>query len=71
MLVNLLDPIHPWTVFNISHDAEVVIQTDTIHVLKDGSVVESGTPRELATKSDSNFAVLFPELTRQVLNKNV
>ncbi|MBX2860543.1 MAG: ATP-binding cassette domain-containing protein, partial [Vampirovibrio sp.] len=69
ILDNLFDRSLPWTVMNISHDAEVVVMTDTIHVLKAGGIVESGSAQELARASSSTFRLLFPELTRQILQK--
>lgn len=50
-----------WTVINITHDPELLQLTSKVFVLERGSVVESGSPRELITKN-SAFARLFPEL---------
>lgn len=71
IIAKLFDPELPWTIFNISHDAEVVIQADKIFVLKDGKVVESGKARELAKDKESAFSNIFPELTRQIKAKAV
>ena len=51
-----------WTVMNITHDPELLRLTSKVFVLDRGTVVESGSPRDLSTK-DSTFARLFPELS--------
>ena len=56
ILSRLFYPNLPWTIVNISHDAEVVIQTDKIFVLQEGSIVESGDARDLAKDSESVFS---------------
>ncbi len=55
-----------WTVFDISHDAEVVMRSDKVYVLSDGKICESGTPTDLAWRDQSEFGHLFPELARQI-----
>lgn len=59
-------PEQSWTILNISHDAEVVQRSATVHVLQAGEIVESGAPEELVLRPQSAFAALFPELTRQI-----
>lgn len=55
-----------WTVFDISHDAEVVMRSDQVYVLSNGKISESGTPTDLAWRDQSEFGHLFPELARQI-----
>jgi ATP-binding cassette subfamily B protein len=71
ILDNLLNKKLQWTVINITEDAEVVVKTDIVHVLQDGQIVESGSPEELAGSSSSIFSTLFPELVKQIQEKNV
>jgi ABC-type bacteriocin/lantibiotic exporter with double-glycine peptidase domain len=71
ILDNLLDKKLKWTVINITEDAEVVVKTDIVHVLKDGQIVESGSSEELAGSSSSMFSTLFPELIKQIRKKYV
>ena len=60
----LFNKKHPWTILNISHDAEVVARTDYIYLLEKGKVTESGLMNTLAKQTDSGFSKLFPELAR-------
>ncbi len=62
----LFAPENHWTIINISHDAEVVLRSRTVHVLYEGRIVETGSSEELAARPDSQFARLFPDLTHQV-----
>ena len=61
----LLDESKPWTVVDVSHDAEVVARSGRVFVLADGRIAESGAPRELAARKDSLFSALFTELSKQ------
>lgn len=65
ILDSLLDPAMPWTVVDVSHDAEVVARSQAVFVLAEGRIAESGAPRELAARAGSLFAALFTELARQ------
>jgi ATP-binding cassette subfamily B protein len=56
-----------WTIIDISHDAEVVIRSQIVHVLADGTIVEAGTPESLARNPNSRFAKLFPDLSRRLV----
>lgn len=49
-----------WTVINVSHDPELVRVTPSVCVLSDGVIKEGGNPSELAMRTDSIFASLFP-----------
>ncbi len=61
----LLDKSNPWTIVDVSHDAEVVARSERVFVLADGRIVESGAPLELAGRPGSVFGALFTELAKQ------
>lgn len=65
----LIDEIYSrkykWTIVSISHDAELVIRSEKVHVLHNGKIVESGAPKDLILKPQSDLALLFPDLARQ------
>lgn len=63
---SLFLPENGWTVLDISHDAEVVMRSDKVYVLSQGKICESGTPADLAWRSESEFSTLFPELAAQI-----
>ena len=67
ILDSLFDPQNPWTIIDISHDGAVVWRTETVHVLRNGRIVESGTPEELAMRPDSAFQQLFPWLCQRLV----
>jgi ATP-binding cassette subfamily B protein len=60
----LFEKSQPWTILNITHDAEVVAKTDYIYLLEKGLVKEQGQLNDLIANNQSNFCRLFPELTR-------
>ena len=60
----LFAPEHPWTIVDISHEPAVVQRADTVHVLADGRIAESGSVDELIQLPDGAFEGLFPALTR-------
>ncbi|MDZ4837860.1 MAG: ATP-binding cassette domain-containing protein [Candidatus Melainabacteria bacterium] len=62
----LFDPEYAWTVIDISHDAEVVMRSRNVYVLAAGSIVESGSPADLAWRDKSEFSCLFPDLSKQI-----
>lgn len=62
----LFSPNNPWTVLDISHDAEVVMRSDKVYVLSAGKIAESGTPADLAWRNESEFSTLFPDLATQI-----
>lgn len=66
LLDALYDPQHRWTIMDISHDAEVVLRSRTVHVLSGGCIVESGAPVELVARTGTELAALFPDLARRV-----
>lgn len=59
-------PENRWTIIDISHDAEVVLRSSTVHVLSGGRIVETGGPETLALQEASEFAALFPDLAQQI-----
>ncbi len=65
-LVHSLYQEKSWTIIDIAHDAELIRRSEMIYVLKEGKIVESGIPFELALREASLFAELFPELVRQI-----
>jgi ATP-binding cassette subfamily B protein len=67
----IYDPAHRWTIIHISHDAEIVIRSSTIHVLDKGVIVETGSPEELSWRRGGAFASLFPEVARQLVGKRL
>lgn len=57
----------PWTIIDISQDADTVFHSSRLLVLDGGKIVESGSLSELMEKGeDSEFAKLFPKLTELV-----
>ncbi len=59
-------PEHHWTIIDISHEAEVVMRSGTVHVLSGGRIVETGTPEALSRRDDGEFRALFPYLSEQL-----
>jgi ATP-binding cassette subfamily B protein len=59
-------PENHWTIIDISHEAEVVMRSGTVHVLSGGRIVETGTPEALARRDDGEFRALFPYLSEQL-----
>ncbi len=51
-----------WTVIDISQDADTIFQSSRLLCLKDGTIVESGSLKELIAKRNSEFEKLFPNL---------
>ncbi len=57
----------PWTIIDISQDADTVFHSSRLLVLDGGKIVESGSLSELMAKGESSeFAKLFPKLTELV-----
>lgn len=63
----LYSPEQPWTIIDISHDAEIVLRSQTVYLIHEGQIAESGKPTDLSWDRQSLFAELFPELSRQLL----
>ena len=66
ILEGLFAPENPWTIIDISHEGPVVTRAETVYVLAEGKVVESGSPQALATTPGSEFVRLFPLLSRML-----
>ncbi len=62
----IFDPKNPWTIIDISHDSDVILRSDEIHVLENGLILESGEARKMAFNEFGAFCQLFPMLTRQI-----
>lgn len=62
ILEELFNRRHNWTIIDISHDPEVVIRSNMVHVLSDGKIIESDRPSELMRVRECLFAKLFPSL---------
>jgi len=60
----LLDSENPWTILNITHDAELVARTEQIFLLEDSHIKEQGLLHDLINNSESRFSQLFPELSK-------
>ncbi|MCS7000566.1 MAG: ATP-binding cassette domain-containing protein [Bacteroidota bacterium] len=58
----LYDKSNPWTVVTISHDPEVVIESETVAVLHDGYIIEHGPVARVARHDGSMLQQLFPTL---------
>lgn len=56
---DIFDRSNPWTVINISHDIQTVLECDSVNVLEDGLIIERGSPVELIDSQTSRFAALF------------
>lgn len=54
----------PWTIINISHDAEVVARTGYVYLLEKGVIKEHGFLQKLSADRQSAFSELFPELSK-------
>jgi ATP-binding cassette subfamily B protein len=63
ILDNIFDEKNPWTIIDISHQPDVILRTDKVHVLAEGRIVESGSPTQLAQSAKSVFSQLFPFLS--------
>jgi len=66
--LDILDKIYspnlPWTIIDISHDADSILRSTKIVVLSQGKIVESGTPAELIKRVDGKLEQLFPQLVQ-------
>lgn len=66
VIAKLFDKSQPWTILNITHDAEVVARTDYIYLLDKGLIKEEGLTEALASNTDTAFSKLFPELIKLI-----
>ncbi len=56
------DPGHPWTVLFITQLPDVIARAQTVFILHDGKVAESGRPEELMKNESGRLAALFPAM---------
>ena len=56
----------PWTIIDISQDADTIFHSSKMVFLRDGKVVESGSLRELLARSGSQLELLFPKLVELI-----
>lgn len=64
LLDALFDSFSAQTVLLITRRPEAVRRCQTVHVLHEGRIQESGSPQELAARPDSLFRQLYPKSTR-------
>ncbi|MGD9681252.1 MAG: peptidase domain-containing ABC transporter [Candidatus Obscuribacterales bacterium] len=64
IMANLFDRNNQWTILNISHDIQTVLECDTAMVLAEGEIVERGTPKVLLTDMRSRLSMLFCHQSR-------
>lgn len=64
----LYSPQYRWTIIDISHDPELVMRAQTVYLLAQGRILESGAPQELASRPTGQFLKLFPSLQRREVN---
>jgi ATP-binding cassette subfamily B protein len=62
----LFDAANSWTIIDISHDSEVIERTETVYVLSDGKIKESGPLMSLANNEYGEFSNLFPVLSKNL-----
>ena len=56
---SIFDESNNWTVINISHDIQTILECDSVSVLDDKQIVEKGDPKLLIDEEHSHFAKLF------------
>lgn len=56
----------PWTIIDISQDADTIFHTSRMVFLREGKVVESGSLRECLARKDSQLEHLFPKLVELI-----
>lgn len=69
ILDNMFASTMPWTIIDISHDAEVVVRADSIFVMSAGAIVQEGSPKQLARQLQNEFSRLFPDLCARIRAK--
>lgn len=66
LTMRILDSIFSncdWTIIDISHDAAVIQRTETVYVLADGQILQSGPLIDVARDEFGEFSTLFPVLS--------
>lgn len=66
LLDRIFSPDLPWTIIDISHQPDVVVRADTVHVLKDGRISEVGSAEKLSQNPQGAFSQLFPYLSQSL-----
>lgn len=56
---SIFDKSNDWTVINISHDIQTILECDSVSVLAESRIIETGDPRILIDRESSHFANLF------------
>ncbi len=56
----------PWTIIDISQDADTIFHSSRMVFLKEGKVIETGSLRELLSRKDSQLEQLFPKLVELI-----
>lgn len=64
ILNRIYSPDQPWTIIDISHDADGILRSSRILLLSQGEIVESGTPAELIKHTNGRLEQLFPQLVQ-------
>jgi ATP-binding cassette subfamily B protein len=64
LLDRIFSPEHAWTIIDISHQPDVVVRADTVHVLAGGRIGEHGPAGVLSRNPSGFFSQLFPYLSR-------
>lgn len=67
MKLTMLDDLFAeptWTIICVSHDPEIVRRVDTVYLIEDGKISESGSPSSLGRSGSAGFCRLFPEAAR-------
>ncbi|RPI68861.1 MAG: ATP-binding cassette domain-containing protein [Ignavibacteriae bacterium] len=73
MKLTMLDDLFAeksWTIVCVSHDPEIVRRVDSVFLIEDGKITESGSPSTLVTSRAPGFCKLFPEATRFLPNSS-
>lgn len=68
--LKILDKLYsknmPWTIIDISQDADTVFHSSKLVMMRAGQVVETGSLNELLNKKGSEFERLFPKLVELI-----
>ena len=67
LIKQLFDKANRWTLINFWVHAEALIRSDRLLVLYQGTLVQTGSPLQLASDPDSYLARLFPVCTAAIL----
>lgn len=59
IMKSIFDKSNPWTIINISHDIQTVMDCDRVFVLAERKIVETGEPKQLLNLASSRLSQLF------------